>query len=397
VDKLSRKSRILFNALAVCAGILWFMPVLCAAQDVYGSPPPQKSSVTGSIKSGFNKVGELFVPKSNSHKMATDDPISLNNKGKPSAELYTAIAKLYEESGRYAEAEQYYQMALKEKPDDLAALLGFARFQENQKRVNEAITLYQRAAKIYPKDAVAYNNLGLCFARHGKLNEAAPALEQAVKLDPQNPLYRNNFATVLVDQNRLSEAFAVLREVHGDASAYYNMGYLLNKKGKTDLAEQHFSQALRVNPKMAAAQKWLHYLNDKSREETAINATGDGSVRIGSVPGKSNFPAKVITPPAANFTNSMPYAIPNSPETQRPILPQRLPPPGYLTGALSQAENRAAVSTQSESPPLPPAINLPQRLPPVSLRQPKGSLDPSNAPPNSEGPSMIAPLPPVTQ
>ena len=206
---------------------------------------PQKSSVTGSIKQGFNKVGDFFVPKSNNKQPPTDDAISLKNQSKPSPELYSAIARLYEESGKTTEAEQYYQMALKEKADDLTSLLGYARFQENQGRINEAVALYQKAVQTHPKEASAYNNLGLCYARRGKLNEAASALGQAVQLDPRNPLYRNNLATVLVDQNRLAEAFANLRDVHGDAMAYYNMGYLLNKKGNTEAAEHHFAQALK--------------------------------------------------------------------------------------------------------------------------------------------------------
>ncbi len=256
------------------------MAAQCHGQEAYGQNPAQQSSVTGSIKQGFNKVGEFFTPKPSHKSPPTDDAISLKNQGKPGPELYTAIARLYEESGKNAEAEKYYQMALNEKADDLNAMLGYARFQENQGRINEAVALYQKAVQTHPKEAAAYNNLGLCFARRGKLNEAASALGQAVQLDPRNPLYRNNLATVLVDQNRLPEAFANLREVHGDAAAYYNMGYLLNKKGQTEEAEHNFAQALMIDPKMAPAQKWLNYLH----RQIAGNGHGRTIERRGDSP-----------------------------------------------------------------------------------------------------------------
>ena len=56
-------------------------------------------------------------------------------------------------------------------------------------------------------------------------------MTHATELDRKNTLYRNNLATVLVDQGKLHEAFAHLRAVHTAGAAYYNMGYLLYKKG----------------------------------------------------------------------------------------------------------------------------------------------------------------------
>jgi len=392
VDKVLLKCRTLIIGLAAWAGLGWLMLAPCADQDAYGQSSGQKTSITDSVKQEFNKVGEFFTPKPNHKPTATDDAISLNSKNKPGPELYAAIARLYEESGKNVEAEKYYQMALQEKDDNLTALLGYARFQENQGRFNEALALYQKAVQTHPKDAPAYNNLGLCYARRGRLNEAASALGQAVQLDPRNPLYRNNLATVLVDQNRLGEAFANLREVHGDAAAYYNIGYLLNKKGKTEAAEHNFAQALMIDPKMVAAQKWLNYLHEKSRETASGGQSGD--VRLSSVPNSPRFPAKVISPAASSTPGSPSYPTQNPTAWSTPITPARLPPSGSGSAVSLRAEDGAAPAPQSDTPPLPPAISSPQRLPPVSLRQPAGSREPFSGIPNSGEPSGSAPLPP---
>jgi len=398
VGKGSLKRWTLIIGLAAWVGLGWLMPLPCAAQDVYGSATAPKSSVTGSIKQGFNKVGNFLTPtKSNNKQSPTDDAISLKTQSKPGPELYSAIAKLYEESGKYPEAEQYYQMALKEKPDDLTSLLGYARFQENQGRFNEAVALYQKAVQTHPKEAGAFNNLGLCYARRGKLNEAASALSQAVQLDPRNPLYRNNLSTVLVDQNRLAEAFTNLREVHGDAAAYYNVGYLLNKKGNTEAAEHHFAQALRIDPTMAPAQRWLNYLHDKSLESAMGGQSNDGAVRMSSVPNSSRFPAKVISPPASAASSPTSYSTQNPMASPAPNKPSRLPPSMDVSAALGGAKEGIATPVKSDAPPLPPAISSPQRLPPVSLHQPAGSTETFHEMPNLGSADPAAPLPPGTR
>ncbi len=391
--KVSRKRWWLIIGLAVWLGLECFKPASCAAQYVAGPSSPPKSSYTDSFKQGFNKVGNFFTPKTNKEQPSANDPVSLKNQNKPGPELYVAIARLYEESGKNTEAEQYYQMALKERPDDLKSLLGYARLQENQGRFNEAIALYQQALKAHPKEAVAYNNLGLCHARRGNLNEAAQALGQAKQLDPRNPLYRNNLAAVQVDQNRLADAFANLREVHGDAAAYYNIGYLLNKKGQTEAAEHHFAQALRADPTMAPAQRWLSYLQNKSRQATS-GQMSDGAIRVGSLADPSRFPARVITPstsPTASTTASPPSKPTGSPALTTPT---RLPPPGSGAAVPGGTEESSAAQAQLETPPMPPAINMPQRLPPVYWRQGTAQTQSFQEMPASTTSDPTAPMPP---
>ena len=165
-----------------------------------------------------------------------------------------------------ADAEQQYELALKEKPNDLPALLGYARLKDFLEKPNEAIQLYQRAAKAHPRQASVHNNLGLCHARQNRLDEAVAAMNRAVQLAPKNRLYRNNIATVLVDQGKWREAFEHLREVHGDAAAYYNMVYLLNKKDQTQAAMQHFALALKADPSTYAARRWGEHLQHSTAQ-----------------------------------------------------------------------------------------------------------------------------------
>jgi Tfp pilus assembly protein PilF len=348
-----------------------FLAAQCAADDMF-SGAASKPSFSDSIKQGFSKMGEAVSPKPKPKDLPTDDPTLLSSNGKPSIELYLSLAKYYEEGNKPHDAEEQYQKALQEKPDNLVAMLSYAHFMENQGRYDDAVSYYQRAIKAHPKDASVYNNLGLCHARKKKLKEATAALNQATQIDPRSPLYRNNLAALLVEQNRLSEAYEQLRAVHGEAKAYYNLGYLLGKKGDLAAAEHHFKQALLIDPNMQPAAHWLAYLQNKG-QPTSVDR---------------NF--KVVHP-----TPQAEIAPPREPAITR-ILPSSAPSSGPASAPhqnpyVAEQPQTAPVQTFTpEQPPLPDS-SVPRRLPPV--RQPMG---PPELPPayDSSDTAPTAPLPP---
>jgi Tfp pilus assembly protein PilF len=340
----------------------------CAAQAPTGGTS-STASFSQSIKNGFAKMGEPFSSKPKTEALATDDPTKLNSEGKPSVELYLSTAKIYEEANKIPEAEQQYQIALREKPNHLGAMLGYAHFLENQGRYDDAVSYYQRTLKAHPKEASVYNNLGLCHARKKKLKEATSSLQQAVQLDPGNPLYRNNITALLVEQNRLPEAFEHQRIVHGDAKAYYNLGYLLSKKGDIAAAEHHFKRALIIDPAMEPAQRWLSYLQHKPQPVTADR----------------NFKVVQPTRPAHNY------------QAEDQMATRILPPPTQQSGTSTVPQQNPFYQQQQSVPektfqeqPVSIDPSLPKRLPPVTVRQPLDSTvsgDTSDSAP-------AAPLPP---
>jgi tetratricopeptide (TPR) repeat protein len=272
-----------------------------------------------------------------------DDAVSLKAKGKAGPEVHVAIAQLYEQSNKMAEAELEYQLALNEKPDYLPALLGYAHLQDQLGKPKEAIELYQRAIQTHPRQSSVNNNLGLCYARQNRLDEAVTALGRAVQLDAKNPLYRNNIAAVLVDQGRVNEAFVHLRAVHGDAAAYYNLGYLLNKKGQSQAALQHFRLALQADPSMDAARRWVLYLQQaQAQARLAPNPIAAG-VRVITPPLQGNE----LTRPEESAPQRLPPALPRVSAADEAVLP------GVAYGA----------SAPSPMAPLPPSLTSPSLRP----------------------------------
>lgn len=236
---------------------------------------PQEPSFTDTITSTLKKgLDGLTAPLRSTPgpPNSVHDPTSLQSGAKPSVRLHVEVGRLAEQTGKFDEAERHYRRALELNPDDLHALLSYARLNDRRHKLDEAFRLYQRAARAHPKAAPTFNYLGLHYDRRGMSRQAAAALTRAVQLNPTEQLYRNNLAHVLVELDRLPEAFRHLKAVHGEAIAYYNLGYLLNKLGRRRPAAKHLQLALQKDPTLDQAGSLL----------AGIQPTGAPRPQVGS-------------------------------------------------------------------------------------------------------------------
>ena len=228
----------------------------CFAQDTTLTLPPLTASNAAA-------QGNSTIVRTGAETPASQDPVSVFTTAKPGVELYVAVARLYEESGRLAEAEQQYKKGLKESPDDLRALLGYARLKDRLGQTEESLNLYRKAVKAHPDEPSVYNNLAVHYAHHGLLTHAVAAMQRAIRLRPREVKYRDNIATALIQLNRPQEAFAHLCTVHDEASAHYDLGFLMVRTGQRQAAALQFSLALRMNPSLVQARQWLDRLSGR--------------------------------------------------------------------------------------------------------------------------------------
>lgn len=217
------------------------------------------------VKDGLEKVGELLT--FTEPVQQAPDPTSLSTKAKPSPRLYVAMARLAEDARQPMNAEEYYRKALQLDPNFLDALLGLGRLKDREGKLDEALNYYLKATKSHPDSAAAWNHLGLCYARMGRSRDAVLALEKAIALAPREPRYRHNMATVLVQIGDLGGALRHLSSVHDEATACYNLGYLLVKKGHTAAALRYFNRAVELRPNFADAQAWRDALLNRNKEQ----------------------------------------------------------------------------------------------------------------------------------
>lgn len=318
-----------------------------AAQAAPNSISSFGQSIANGFQSGIKKLSDAVTP--DTPVKQANDPVSLNTKAKPSPELYVSLGLMAEQKNNYAEAERQYRAALKAQPKHLGALLAYARLKDRQNQFDEAVHLYKQAIAAHPNEAIVYNDLGLCYARYKRPREALPQLEQAVQLKPKEMLYRNNLATLLVELGDVDRAFQHLVAAHGEAVAYYNLGYLMQKKGQPKPATMLFAKALEKDPSLVDARIWLNKLGGVPSQATAA------------------APSNVVAPEAATPTRS--------------VLP-----PGQSFGLSPEARRLPPVSSSNSAL---PAASLPENAP-----------LPPGYPPSVEGPQIgmpnAAPLPPNT-
>mgnify|MGYP002622806362 CR=1 FL=1 len=183
--------------------------------------------------------------------------LSLANQAEPSANLYTRLAQVNEQSGNSAAAVENYRRALKQDPRHLDAVMGLARLYDRDGDFATATTLYLQAVALDPENASVQNDLGLCFARQSRFEEAESALQKAVIAEPSGQLYRNNLATVQVELRKYDAALENLKATHPPEVAEYNLGYLLSQKQDHMQARLHFQNALQLKPQFTEARTAL--------------------------------------------------------------------------------------------------------------------------------------------
>lgn len=409
----------------------------CTAPRSAAQPQNTIQSAYGNASGGTSPFSFLPAPAgaavtaSYSEPVQTADPTSLSTEAKPSPRLYVAMAKLHEKSEQLNKAEEQYRRALQMDGRYLDALLGLGRLKDREGQSKEALDTFQRAVKYHPGSAAAWNHLGLCLARQGRLSEAADALQKAVNLEPRQELYRTNLAVIFVESGRTEDALRQLQAVHDEAQAYYNLGYLLQKKGDTAAAARYFNLALQRKPDFEEARQWLESL--RTRNDNSLIAKEPS---LGRAQQQVSLTEQLAEPGfAASGTSTEPHSAPAEKQngSRRSF---NLPFFGKPSNALSVSSSAGdeetpgmvgphagspatgswpAMSKQSPSGPepqrsvttsrsTPPALGLPaspRPLPntgnPVAIESPKvGSVVAPLPPVLAEPVTEVQPLPPIT-
>jgi tetratricopeptide (TPR) repeat protein len=234
-----------------------------ANRDSFGNTkkPSPWQRMTAAVKDSVKPNSPTAQKKKSPPSQPAHDPLHLaNNTGPPSPQLHLEMAKQLERSGNAHGAYEQFKRALALEPQNLDALLGMAHLMDRQGQFEQAVHYYEIATRHHPHVPGTFNDLGLCLARMKQLEKSLGPLNRAVALNPQRTLYRNNVATVLVEMGRTDEAFEHLRAAHGESIAHYNVGYLLQQRGQSQSAAEHFARAATIDPSFAAARQWADQL-----------------------------------------------------------------------------------------------------------------------------------------
>ena len=348
------RTSLTFGVIAWLAGLACTAAVAQNGEYQSATAAPSSSGLKGS----WDKVTHALTPEPS--VTPAPDPTMLQTPAKPGPELFVAMGRVAEQRGNGEEAERLYQKALSLNAKDLGGLMALARLRDRQNRTDEAVAYYQQAARAHAKEAGVYNDLGLCYAKRRFYHDSITSLQKAVQLQPQKPLYRNNLAAVLVETGDVDGAYAQLAAVHEEAVAYYNLGYLMYRKGQPKAAAVLFNKALERKPSMAEARIFLERLGPLPLASPQSGQTLQS--QLPRSPELRTPPPSSATAPASPITSRTPrFPTGDPPASPPPRLSEvrQLPP-------ISHAEPAQPELSVSDDPPLPPSTGSPGATSPAA-------------------------------
>jgi tetratricopeptide (TPR) repeat protein len=168
----------------------------------------------------------------------------------PSARLYRGLC--YVELGDAMAAIHDLNHAIKASPGNHAAYGGLAKAYLSQGRYDEALNAANLAIRIKPK-ARYYDTRAEIYTKLTKYDNAIDDYSAAIKLDNQDAFAYTNRADLYTSQKDFDLAKAdydkLLAIDKTDAETYVNRGWMYAEAGQYDKAVQDADTALRIDPK----------------------------------------------------------------------------------------------------------------------------------------------------
>lgn len=229
------------------------------------------------VRRGFEGLFALVLSAALVHWPLIDQPV-------PSAAGYNNLANALVKQGRFEEAIEYYQTALKVDPAEADAHYNLGNLLARQKKLDEAKEQYQKAIKISPGFADPYNSLGHVLVLQGKLTEALERFRHAVELNPGRSEFRSDLGIALSQEGDLIEATRqfeeALRIQPDSAQAHYHLGIVMAARGDLIRAVENFRRAIVIQPEFAEARASLaRALAEQGKRDEAIREYNE-AIRI---------------------------------------------------------------------------------------------------------------------
>ena len=180
----------------------------------------------------------------------------------PAVAAYNEGAQLYN-AGKTAEAIAKFEEAVAAKPDLIAGWEALAKVYATQKNYPKAIVSANKALDIAPDESDMYPILYDAYTATG---DKAKAAEVKAKM-PADPVTLFNDAAKLINSGKDSAAEALLKQAitanDKFAQAYYELGMIYVRSGKTADAKTNLQKYLELDPngkEAATAKEMLKYV-----------------------------------------------------------------------------------------------------------------------------------------
>src|SRR3989442_1758859 len=196
----------------------------------------------------------------------------------PSAEV--RVARQMQEQGRFEEAVQAYDAALRKNRRDALALGELVALLLRQHRIEEARGRAEEALREAPDAWPGFTALARVAYHQGNLGDAVSLLDRARALRPPDPAFYTAAATLYHAMARSGRGIEVLKEARtrglADAELLSLMGELYSELALPREASEAFRAALRKSPDSPDLERNLGrvllMLNRRTEAEEAVRA-----------------------------------------------------------------------------------------------------------------------------
>ena len=178
----------------------------------------------------------------------------------------TQLAVCYFQNGYLAQAERLLSaMSDGSEPDSAGMKLLWARIKLSRGDLGGALQALLAAEAMDPQSPGIYIQLGDAYGRLLQWQNAKLAYEKAVALDPDNALAFQGLSNVYRrlgdNQQTVDCALRAVSLLHRLPLAHFNLGVALARSGDNERATVAFETALRFQPEMINAHRYLATIN----------------------------------------------------------------------------------------------------------------------------------------
>jgi len=136
-------------------------------------------------------------------------------------DVYLNLARVYEDDGKFVEAEETYKKAIECNRDYWGGYDSLGYFYYYNGRYSEAEIMFRKVTELMPVDSSAFSNLGAIYAYLEQNELAAEMFEKSIAIEPNANAYSN-----------LGTIYFYLRR-YADAMAQYEQAIKLGKNNPT--------------------------------------------------------------------------------------------------------------------------------------------------------------------
>jgi tetratricopeptide (TPR) repeat protein len=175
------------------------------------------------------------------------------------AELHVVLGQAHAQQGDYDEAIESLRRALELKPTVAEANATLGTIYLKQGRLADATTALKAELAAHPDDTRAQHTLATVLDLEGQSAEALTILRSVLKARPDYGAARYLMGKILLAQGAAADAIeqlqAAVRLTPEDAEAHYQLGQAYRQIGRTDLADEQFTQFRKIKDKQRGRTK----------------------------------------------------------------------------------------------------------------------------------------------